>query len=145
RVPASAPRIEWRVTGTDPRARGGTAIMKQVAGDFGAPADGFRINLTVYTPAAARRPVPMILIVNFGGGRPATRGGPSGPVPTGDPPVAAEIIDRGWGFATIRYQDIQADRANAWKDGVIGLALREGQSEPANDEWGTISAWAWGI
>ena len=30
-------------------------------------------------------------------------------------------------------------------DGVIGLTLQPGQSKPAPDEWGTISAWAWGI
>ena len=43
------------------------------------------------------------------------------------------------------YQDIQPDRAEAWTQGVIGLTLSHGQSQPAPDEWGTISAWAWGI
>src|SRR6185436_12868977 len=31
------------------------------------------------------------------------------------------------------------------KDGVIGLTLAPDQTEPRPDEWGSISAWAWGI
>ncbi|HEX2453670.1 MAG TPA: hypothetical protein VHI99_08205 [Vicinamibacterales bacterium] len=147
RVPRTAPRVIWHVAETDPRARGGTATMKQVQGVIGNGADGLRINLTMYTPAKATKPVPMILIVNFGGGTgpSSARGGPSAPLPVGDPPVADEILERGWGYATIRYQDIQADRANSWREGVIGLSFAEGQEEPRADEWGTISAWAWGI
>src|SRR5262249_26544385 len=70
----------------------------------------------------------------------------------GDPPVAAEILARGWGYAVVAYQDIQPDRADAWDQGVIGAtrALSGGRSaehadDRAKDEWGDISAWAWGI
>ena len=56
----------------------------------------------------------------------------------------AEVLSRGWAFAEIGYSDIQPDRANQWQQGVIGLTLQEGQTQPAPDEWSTISAWAWG-
>src|SRR5207302_4043536 len=56
-----------------------------------------------------------------------------------------EILGHGWGYASLPYTDIQPDRADRWTEGVIGLTLKEGQTQPAPDEWGTISAWAWGV
>jgi hypothetical protein len=145
RVPKKTPRVTWEVTETNPRAREGTAVMKKVTGTVGTEPEAPQIKLTLYTPAGAKKAVPVILLVNFGGGPPPPpsaqgRGGfPS------DPPVAAEIISRGWGYATVGYQDIQPDRLNTFKLGVIGASLAPGQDQPAADEWGTISAWSWGV
>ena len=159
RVPANAPKVRWEVASTDPAARAG-AILRRVVGTVGAAADGPKINLNVYTPAGAARPVPVILLVNFGGGPPrvaaagATPGAAGGqPAPgqgrgnaaPGEPPVAAEILARGWGYATVGYADIQPDRANTFTEGVIGTTLASGQTKPAPGDWGTISAWTWGI
>jgi len=149
RIPATAPKVTWQVTETDPQAREGTALRKRIVGRIGDGADAPGINLTLYTPAGASRPVPVILLVNFGGGTPpptaaGARAGGRGPGFPSDPPVAADIISRGWGYATVGYQDIQPDRANSFTGGVIGRTLRNGQP-PAPDEWGTISAWSWGI
>ena len=53
---------------------------------------------------------------------------------------------RTWtGAAALGDTDIQPDRPDRWAEGVIGLTLREGQRKPAANEWGTISAWAWGL
>jgi hypothetical protein len=115
----------------------------------------------------------VILCVNFGfgaglpargGARGVARGATTGPAtmpdngPATGPAVAArgrgaglggdpvaDILARGWGYATVVYTDIQPDAANRWSSGVIGLTLKPGQTAPAADEWGTISAWAWGI
>lgn len=56
-----------------------------------------------------------------------------------------ETLGRGWAYAALGYTDIQPDRPNRWTEGVIGLTLKEGQSQPAPNEWGAISAWAWGL
>ena len=124
-------------------------------GHVGSKADGPQIRVSVYTPAQATKKVPIILLLNFGGGparagappaaAAAGRGGPGrGNAATGEPPNAADILARGWGYATVGYNDIQPDRADAWTEGVIGQTLAPGQTKPAPDEWGTISAWAWG-
>jgi len=159
RVPANAPKVRWDVASTDPAARAG-AILRRVVGTIGTAADGPKINLNVYTPAGAARPVPVILLVNFGGGpprvaaagaTPGAAGGQPGPgqgrgnVAPGEPPVAAEMLARGWGYATVGYADIQPDRANTFTEGVIGTTLASGQTKPAPGDWGTISAWTWGI
>jgi hypothetical protein len=143
RIPASAPKMTWEVVDTDPAAKGNTAIMRRAVGRIGTAADAPRVTMMIYTPSKASRPVPLILLVNFGGG-PPVEGRPASNAPFAEPPVAADILARGWGYAMVGYQDIQPDRLNAFNQGVIGQTLAAGQL-PKPDEWGTIGAWAWGV
>ena len=151
RVPANAPGVRWEVSETDPQARDGAATMTRVVGHVGDKPDGPRMNLTVFLPSKAKEPVPLLLSISFGFG--AGRGGKTAKAPAdgkGRVPAAGfdaigEVLSRGWGYASLAYTDIQPDRPNQWTQGVIGQTLREGQTQPAPNEWGTISAWAWGI
>jgi hypothetical protein len=148
RIPARTPQVTWQLAETDRQAREGTATMKRLVGKIGDAADAPQIRLTIYTPAKTKKAVPVILLLNFGGGAalpPAASGRGATGVPPGDPPLAAEIIARGWGYATVAYQDIQPDRANTFAQGVIGATLAGGAEQPAPGEWGAISAWAWGV
>ena len=147
RTPANTPKVAWQIAETDPKARDGASIRKRVVGTVGSSAQ--TINVTLHTPAAAAKPVPVILLINFGGGPPAPAGTVArGPGVPQDPPVAAEILARGWGYATVGYADIQPDRANTAGEAV--MALTSGTSAgaaaaPAPDSWGTIAVWAWGV
>jgi hypothetical protein len=143
RIPANAPKVTWEVTETNPVAKDNSAMMRRVVGRIGAAANSQPINMMVYTPAKATRAVPLILIINFGGGPPVD-GRPATNMQFNDPPVAADILARGWGYAMVGYQDIQPDRLNTFNQGVIGQTLSAGE-QPKPDEWGTISAWAWGL
>jgi hypothetical protein len=150
RIPSNAPKVSWRIGDTDPGAREGASVMKKIIGRIGTGDDAPEIKVTVHTPAGAKMPVPIILLVNFGGGPPPPPGTPArgGGFPQ-DPPVAVEILSRGWGYATVGYLDIQPDRVDTFNQGVIGRTLAAGpapaRTKPENDEWGTIGAWAWGI
>ena len=53
--------------------------------------------------------MPIILLLNSGGG--AGRRDAA----AGEPPNAAEMLARGWGYTTVGYNDIQPDRADAWQ------------------------------
>jgi hypothetical protein len=160
RIPANAPGVTWEVAETDSKARDGAAIRKRVVGRMGDRPDAPRMNLTMFLPARANGPVPMLLSISFGFGagghgpaadkaaapkkgeraaKPAPGRGPGGFDAMG------EVLGRGWGYATLNYTEIQPDRADRWTNGVVGLTLKPGQARPAPDEWGTISAWAWGI
>lgn len=134
KVPANAPKVTWEAEAPT-AVLNGVAVQKRIVGKVGDAADGPKINVTVYIPANAKGPVPIVLCINFGGGG-------RNPIPSGEP--IADIIARGWGYANVGYADIQPDSA-AFTQGVIGLTLAAGQTAPPPDGWGTIGAWAWGI
>src|SRR4029078_7169370 len=104
-------------------------VLRGVDGRMGSKPDGPKMTLTVYTSAKVDRPVPVLLSISFG--FPAGKGPPK--AAAFDP--VAEVLNRGWAYATLRYGDIQPDRPDRWADGVIGLTLKEGQKRPAPDEW----------
>jgi hypothetical protein len=152
RVPTTAPAISFEVMATEEGALDGTATRKYVVGSFGTGADVRKLNLIMLLPANARGPVPLLLHLVFLGGLagmpPRTNLDTAG-TPGNNPRVSetgpvADILSQGYGYATLRYTEIEGDRAETSLSGVRRIALRVGAAEPAADEWGTIAAWAWG-
>jgi hypothetical protein len=157
RVPAHPPRVTFTVAKTDRAALGGTAVRQDVVGQIGDGPDAPRLHLTMFLPAKATGPVPILLHLTFFAGltRPPVADAPAAP---GAAPVRrrppgselgpiADILAHGYGYAYVRYSEIEPDMA--WTAphrpvGVRSLSLAPGQEAPNADEWGTISAWAWG-
>src|SRR6185437_6893809 len=149
RVPANAPKAHAKLIETDTNALGGFAIHKDVAIQFGKGANGPVAHLHMYLPKNATHPVPLLLPMVFFSNPPFPEG-TTNTVSTGRRFAFSEagpitnIFAHGYGYATFRYTDIQPDNSNTYHLGVIGLTLKPGQAKPAPDEWGAISAWAWG-
>lgn len=131
------------------------------------------IQVVLTTPANASGPVPVMLqFSGFGFGFPGGRGGPgattnpaiarrggpatspaiarggptSGPgarggVPAG-PTWQQQCLAKGWGYALLNTGSVQADNGAGLTTGIIGLA-NKGQPRKL-DDWGVLSAWAWG-
>lgn len=164
RWPARKAKVRYEIA--EDLGLGGTAVRKQVTLHFGKDADGPRADVLIYLPKDADAPVPLLLNLSFSpnnltvadpGVRPGRRwdartesyveaeAAPGGRRPGLDDTIR-KYLKEGYGFATVCYTDFEPDVNHAAKYGVRGLWLKDGQEEPAgDDEWGAISAWAWGV
>jgi len=145
RVPRETPRVRWEVTGTAPETVGGRpAITKKLVGhvdNSSYPAISVDIEMTLTTPASAPGPVPVMIEFGFRfppGLRPPA---PPGGAPPG-PTWQEEVLAKGWGYAILYPNTIQADNGAGLTRGIIGLVNR-GQPRKL-DDWGALRAWAWG-
>jgi hypothetical protein len=158
KYPADIPQVTWKVESVQTQTVDGVAaIVKHVVGHVDNsrdPAITVDIPVDVVTPAATKGTrVPVII----GGGQlqeffPGFNGenGPYVHIPgmsmciaVGPPgePSAALLLKRGWGFAAVDYNTVQADNGAGLDKGIIGLTNR-GRPR-AMDTWGVLRAWAW--
>ncbi|RYE03519.1 MAG: acetylxylan esterase [Sphingomonadales bacterium] len=142
RVPATAPRIIWRVVRQEGAVEAGIPVVKKwlegVADNRGWPEASARISLR-YTVPRGRGGVPLILSFGFPEG--FRFPGPPRPADPG-PPYTEQLLQRGWGYAVVVANSIQADNGGFLRDGVIGISLRGKSRSP--EDWGVLRAWAWG-
>ena len=141
RVPKDTPKVKWEVTATTNEKNGDVpAVTKRLVGhvdNSSYPPVTVDIQLTLTTPADAKGPVPVIL--EFGFMFPAGKGPPAG---KGGPGWQQQVLAKGWGYAIISPNSIQADNGAGLTKGIIGLC-NKGRPRKV-DDWGALRAWAWG-
>ncbi len=151
RLPKNVPRVTWEVTSTRNEVRADIPVItKELVGrvdNSSYPQINVNIQLRLTTPANAPRAVPVIMEFGFGGPRPNPPGGAGAPAApsSGPPPPPAwqqQVLAKGWGFAIIVPNSIQADNGAGLTQGIIGL-VNKGQPRKL-DDWGALRAWAWG-
>jgi hypothetical protein len=160
--PARKPKLRYDVS--EDYGLDGSAVRKQVTLYFSKDNEGPRVDVLIYLPKDANGPVPLLLNLSFSpnnltvadpGVKEGRRWDREGNVSIAksNPEMAKygldatvkEFLKEGYGFATLCYTDIEPDFKDGVKYGVRSLYLKDGQSYPADDEWGSISAWAWGV
>jgi hypothetical protein len=166
-TPKALPKeLSFKLVEEDAHALGGSAHRKQIEVGFSRRPDAPVLHLLLYTPAAARRPVPVFLCLHFNGNwaviddpgvrlyqtwdrKTRQRVTPAADVRRGsskewDIPL---VLARGYGVAVIHYGDIEPDFEGGagMPLGVRALFTKPGQSQRAPDDWGAIGAWAWGM
>ncbi len=170
RIPDGVPGVKWELLKTIERKLGETEVVeKRLAGrvdNSACPEIAVNILMSVVTPKAARKPVPTLMMFGFTtfgpdgedidfGGR--LRGG-AGQRTGGPAPATQQLIEAGWGYATISANSIQDDSGGesprrfgprpsgqtggGLTRGIIGLTNRGQPRKP--DQWGSLRAWGWG-
>lgn len=148
----------WEVVEEGP-ALDGKALRRQVRITF---YKGKYVTVLMYLPAGAGGPVPVFMGLNFDGNAtvaadtsilypvlPHARGyGIYKEQPRGSQASRwplEDIIGRGYGLVTFHTSDIDPDFDDGFRNGVTPFIYKEGQKFPKPDQWGTLSAWAWGM
>jgi hypothetical protein len=148
-------------------ALGGRADRKQVRIHLSEEPPVF-LDLLLYTPAQATAPVPAFLALNFRGNHtvhsdPAIllpeswvpedealgvrdhRAGVAGRGGSSSRWAVETILERGYALATVYYGDIDPDYDDGFRNGVHALGFAGENLPPAEERWGSIAAWAWGL
>jgi hypothetical protein len=163
--PAESVAVTAQVVRTDSAALNGRAVLREITLSLGPEGKG-RIELLLITPAQSKGKVPVFVGLNFNGNH-AVLPDPNIALPKSwmrenkpgvvnhratdagrgtevDGWPAALLVERGYALATAYYGDIDPDKPDP-SDGVQSLYYRAGQTAPADHEWGSVAAWAWGL
>lgn len=168
KMPDKPANITYKLFEMDSSALDGKATRKQVTVYFNSCEAGPKMDILIYIPNQTPAPVPLFLALNFFGNHTIhldknikitdswmpnnaefgitqnratefSRGLRANRWPV------EQILARGFGLATIYYGDIDPDFDDGFQNGVHPLFYKPGQTKPTPDEWGSISAWAWGL
>lgn len=168
RKPGRPKDLSFDIVDRETVAFGGKAIRRQVVIRFRNEPNSPFMDLLLYLPKNATGPVPVLLNMSFFAnnlavvdtgvkvGRrwdretrtqvpaipPETTAGAAARRPRGFP--VELFLDNGIGVATFNKDDLAPDFIGSEGMGVKALYLAPGKTRPADDEWGAISAWAWG-
>jgi hypothetical protein len=175
-TPAERPRPQTELLSYDRDVFAGRAVRKQVRLEFSSPGADLTIDILIYLPTESVGPVPLFLGLNFWGNHSihpdpgillssqwvpddaqqgiidhrateASRGLSAARWPVD------QILERGYGLATIYCGDLDPDYDDGFQNGAHALFPAErdlvGGADPdrqrRGDAWGAIGAWAWGL
>lgn len=139
RTPAVAVPSRVEQLSLDGSALDGSATRQEVRLWLG---ERVRVDVLAFLPVDIA-PAPVFLGLNFRGDQVAERGSTESDA-TADRWPVEEMVRRGYGVVTARYEDVDPD-VDDFGDGPHPLFYTTGQSRPGPDEWGAIGAWAWGL
>jgi hypothetical protein len=160
-MPGRPKELHFNIFDKGTPAFDGAAIRKQVTVYFTKDTSRLKMDLLIYLPVAATQPVPLLLMINFSHNSNAVDdpGIKQGMVWSKEgqlvPAIASgrsfgkidvkSFVTAGFGVATLYYGDIEPDFKTGLPYGIRGYYLKPTQTKIAPNQWGAISAWAWGL
>ena len=146
RLPKQLPNVQWEITQSLHEMVGGIPVItKKLLGHVdnrSFPQITVNIQLTLSTPENAKGPVPVIMELSFVFPPDFKLPSPPANGSVKDPSWQQQVLEKGWGFASLIPISIQPDNGAGLSQGIIGL-MKKGQLRQPED-WGALKAWAWG-
>ena len=161
RTPEIKTSLRFETLGADTMVFDGLATRKQIRIRWLESDDAPWIDLLLYVPNNRSGPAPVFLGLNYG-----NQGVDPDPgiIPSRNAvcqrgehahrwPLET-LLKRGYAVASFHGGDIELDRhgsgcqftTEGWQKGIRHFVMQQnGQTELADDEWGSIGAWAWGL
>ena len=161
KAPARSKDLHFRLLDEDREALGGLATRKEVA-VYLTKDEKHYLTVLMYLPNRRKGAVPMFFGINFKGNH-AIHPDEGITFPSEERMIAygrkrmfprgsaasrwpvEMLMEHGYGLATFYRGDIDPDFDDGFQNGVHPLYYKKGQTRPAEDEWGTLAAWAWGM
>ena len=161
KVPVRSKDLHFRLLNEDREALGGLATRKEVA-VYLTKDEKHYLTVLMYLPNRRKGTVPMFFGINFKGNH-AIHPDEGITFPSEERMIAygrkrmfprgsaasrwpvEMLMEHGYGLATFYRGDIDPDFDDGFQNGVHPLYYKKGQTRPAEDEWGTLAAWAWGM
>lgn len=159
--PVRSKDLHFRLLNEDREALGGLATRKEVA-VYLTKDEKHYLTVLMYLPNRRKGTVPMFFGINFKGNH-AIHPDEGITFPSEERMIAygrkrmfprgsaasrwpvEMLMEHGYGLATFYRGDIDPDFDDGFQNGVHPLYYKKGQTRPAEDEWGTLAAWAWGM
>lgn len=160
KTPPAPNSLSFEVFEKESEALNGKAIRRQVRVYLTENSKAHPMDLLIYLPKNSNGKVPLFFTISFTANNltvndPGVRVGEiwtsDGKKVKADQPSrfratnVEQFIDAGYGFATVYYGDIDPDFKDGFEHGIRKEFLKSGEKKPQKDEWGTISAWSWGL
>lgn len=166
KIPGEINITSYKILETSDKALNNKAIRKQVLLKFEKQGKSLEFNILIYLPKNIEK-APVFVAYNFFGNhtvvndkevyitkawiRNSEKFGISDNkatekirgLRTSRWPVE-KIIKAGYGLATIYYGEVDPDKYD-FSNGIHPFFYTENQIKPKANEWGSISAWAWGL
>ena len=141
RLPQNVPAVQWERTGAVvPPGRAVAAVTTRYIGhvdNSAYPAVKVDIAVDVTLPAAAKGPIPVMIVLAWHGPW------ENFPVPPGQgADWRDQLLAAGWGYAEYVPTTVQPDDPAKMNQGIIALANKGAVRAP--DQWGALRAWGWG-
>ncbi|MEO5996625.1 MAG: hypothetical protein ABIN89_07835 [Chitinophagaceae bacterium] len=136
-MPKKYSSIKYSLTNKDAAAMNGKATLKQVLIEVFNNNKSVKINLVLFVPNNAKKPVPTFLLIN---NRPKNNTDPTRAEKSEFWP-AEMVTDSGYAIAAIHVSDLAPDDKVTYVNGVLDLYPEQ---LTADNGMKAIGAWAWG-